>query len=242
MKSTLNTKIIFTLIAGFAAGTALAQEDKPITDEPTFRQIFRQSVEEAASLESVRRRDAFTIEVGAVLTSPNELTLSNKYFEVPHARSGTNLPGVQFGFSFGIVSNSRFRLGGIVTTGYSYAQYVGRAKSLKTGYESMDSLRLQRVPLLLGTRATYDAGPVALFVEPALGVQWLSQAGYLDGVSQNFWVPTAAITGGIVLFDQTSRSSSWFGGVRLAAGIERSLGSDQKIDMKQFEVGIRARL
>lgn len=242
MKSTLKARIVFSLTAVLATGTTFAQEDKPMTDEPTFRQIFRQSVEEAASLESVRRRDAFTIEVGAALTSPNELTLSNKYFEVPHARSGMNLPGVQFGFAFGLASNSRFRLGGVVTTGYSYSQYVGKAKSLRTGYESMDSIRLQRVPLLLGTRATYDTGPVALFVEPAIGVQWLSQAGYLDGVSQNFWVPTASVTAGLVLFDQSSRSSSWFGGVRLAAGIERDLGSDQKIDMKHFEVGIRARL
>jgi hypothetical protein len=243
MKDSLNRKIILSLSAALITGTAMAQDSQqPMADEPTFRQIFRQSVEEAASLESMRRRDAFTVEVSAALTNPKDLTLSNKYFEVPHARSGTNLPGVQFGFAFGLASSSHFRLGGVATTGYSYSQYVGKAKSLGTGYESMDSIRLQRVPLLLGTRATYDMGPIALFIEPAAGVQWLSQTGYLDGISQNFWVPTAAVTGGLVLFDQTSRSNSWFGGVRLAMGIEHSFSSAQRIDMKHLEVGIRARL
>lgn len=243
MKHIFNRKLSFGLGVTLAAGAAVAQDSgRPISDEPTFRQIFRQSVEEAASLESMRSREAFTIEVSAALANPSELTLRNKYFEVPHARSGVTLPGVQFGFAFGLTSSSRFSLGGVITAGYAYAQSIGKAKSLKTGYESTDSLRIQKVPFLAGARATYDTGPVALFIEPAVGVQWLGQTGYLDGVSQSFWVPTVTATAGIVLFDQAARSNSWFGGLRVAAGFERALGSDQEVNMKRIEVGIRARL
>ena len=41
MKSILNTKIIFSLSTIFAAVTAFAQGDKPISDEPAVREIFQ---------------------------------------------------------------------------------------------------------------------------------------------------------------------------------------------------------
>ena len=242
MNFPIKAKLIFSVSAGLLATAAIAQNSQqPISDEPTFREIFKQSVADASSLVSMRKRDSVAVELSGTVETPTNVVLTNKYFEVPHSDSLSNLPGFQMGFSVGLVSSSRFQLSGIGQTGYAYSQFIGSVKSTKTGFTSADSLRLQRVPLLAGVRATYDSGPVSVFVEPALGMQWLSQNGYLDGVSQNFWVPYASASAGVLLFNQ-SGSSSWFGGIKIAAGFEKSVGSEQKFEARRYELGIRARL
>lgn len=238
---TVNRFVIFIAVASISAAVR-AQEARELSDEPTFRQIFRQSVADAASLESARRRDALTLELSGLVVSPEKLVLTNAYFKVPHDRVFTSLPGFQASGSFGLAGARWARLGGVVSTGYSYVQGVGRATSQQTKQASIDALTLQRIPLTAGLRATFDSAWASFFAESAIGLQFLTQTGRLDGLSQSFRVATASGTVGVVLFDQTLRSNDWFGGLKLSAGVEKALGTSQTLQLKRFEAGLRARL
>ncbi len=213
-----------------------AQDTDALTDEPTFRQIFRQSVEEAASLESFSKRESLAAELSAIVANPKDIVLSNRYFEVPHANA---LPGIQLGLFAEVAHVSRFRFSGVAGLGYAFHQTVGQGRSMTTGLSSRDSIKLQRIPFSFGLRAVVDAGIAEFFVEPALGVQWWDQSGFLDGVSQSFWIPSFSASGGVILF---GRTSGWFGGLKLAGGWEKNIGSGQRAELTQFQIGIRARL
>lgn len=231
-------------LAGCAVlGVARAQEPSKLPDEPTFRQIFHQSVEEASTLTSSRRRDSLTLELSGTFRSPETLTLTNPYFKIQHADQLDRLLGFGLGVYAGLLGSESAQLGAGLNTGFSYVEYVGRAQALKTGLVALDSLSLQVIPLSLGVRGSYALGPVSLFAEPALGVQWIGQSGSLDGDKKNFRVPTWGVTGGVLIFDRVASSAGrWFGGLRLAAGVEKSLSDEQRLAMRHFELGLRMRL
>lgn len=242
------TKGFNAAAAAFAVSTLCsfsvrAQEAAKLPDEPTFRQMFHQSVEEASTLTSSRRRDSLTLELSGAYHSPQTLTLTTPHFKIQHADTLDRMLGFGLGVYAGLLSSENAQLGASLNTGFSYVEYVGRVQALKTGLTALDSLNLQVIPLNFGVRGSYALGPVSFFAEPALGVQWIGQSGSLDGDKKNFRVPTWGLTGGVLLFDRVASSAgTWFGGLRLAAGVEKSLGEEQRLSMRHFELGLRMRL
>lgn len=214
-----------------------------LSDESTFRQIFRKTVDEAATLEDSRSKSAWVVEAGGQMFVPRNFTVTNSYFEVPYSSTFTNIAGVGLEMSWGVFSHSSFLLSGVVGGGYRYGQALGKARSLKTQQWMTDSFRLQDVSSFVALRAAYSYSFATLFVEPGIGMHRVNQNGYLDGLSEGFWVPATNLRAGLVLFDQTqTQRNAWFGGVGASVALENSFSSKQKIQGRIFNLHLRARL
>jgi hypothetical protein len=222
--------------------TAVTEPSAPTlqTDESTFKQIFENNVS-AAIQDSGANESTFDAEAQVSYATLDQVSLSNKYFDVPLSDGMSAIPMFQMNFSYHVFSWRGLRIDPVVSVGYGFREALVNVRS-KQGLSLRDNIQVHMIPLSGSARISYQL-PFASFIKiearPGIGVQWLYQAGALDGIDQGFWIPMGYVSAGLNLFDQSQKSNSWFGGVSVTGTRAINLTSDQTSKLWQLDLGVR---
>lgn len=160
---------------------------------------------------------------------PSQFELKNKYFNVPYSENAGNLVGFMVGPQLPLKKMSGSQLNSFAHLGYAYAQGVYAVES-DSGLEVKDAVELQWIPLQTGLEAVtrpLTSQRITLGVISSVGIDWFTQSGELDGMSQTFWVPRYELGSSVTLFSPAQKGAGGFDGVRLSGLYYRSFSSDQ---------------
>lgn len=238
MKYLILSLVVFSKILLSAEGSTDSefQLDKNLVDK-----LYEESVTESKKTTS---QYSANISVAPTFSyfSPNQLTLTNDYFQVPYASGMGSMPGISIVASGRIISFGGLYIMGLGGVGYSMKEAVQKAlsKTASTDPERTSKITLHWLPLSLGTRVEYrfsgfDA--VRPFITAKGGAEWLYQTGGLDGLEQGFWVPFLQYGAGLTLFDSSS-PDRWFGGLTLGVSKHQSFSSAQIVDGTVVDFGV----
>lgn len=169
----------------------------------------------------------------------SNLTLKNKYFEVPYSKNVSALP---YGFIQGSKSLFTFGSGSFNTygmIGYSNQQGVYDVTG-SSGIALKDTVTMQWVPLEIGvsTDVKLFSGNVQPALIAGLGADWITQTGELDGMNQNFWIPHAS-AGPAITFFGSGDNAPGFDGITIASIYRTSNGGDQTFKGWSFNLTSR---
>ena len=210
------------------------------TDEATFKEIFESNVTRA-KVEVMKETSSFRLTPTFSWATIDELTTSNNYFTVPASNSISSIPLIQAQFGWKAFAWKGIELLPTGSVGYGMKESVVKAYKKQVAQDFTDVLRIHWLPLSVGGQVSYKIPGlrvVKVFVNPSVGVQWLYQAGRLDGIDQGFWIPFYKLGGGVNLFDQSEDPSAWFGGVTLSAETLSSFGSSQTSKLWMLDLGL----
>ncbi len=211
------------------------QVDKGLFDQ-LYQESLRHNTVDEPSLSSAVR-----LSINASLLSVSELTLSNKYFEVPYAAGMGILPSLQIAAQIQFAQYAGLSLSGLAAAGYSYYEGVQKAysKTALVNTERTTLITVHRVPLYLGAKLDYSIpslSEIRPFVVAKTGAQWFYQSGALDGLEQGFWIPFVEWGGGLTLFEGASQD--WFRGISFSVSSHTGLGNAQVVRAIAFDLGI----
>ncbi len=236
----------------------VAKTSKPIAPEPPappansqfelekglLDTLYKGSVEES-STEFRSGASALTFTPVLSFITPNQLSLSNNYWEVPYTSQLGSIPAFSLNVSNPLAYWGDFSLLLKGNVGYSYKEAAFSATSKQTGKESRGVLTLHWLPLSMGTRIEYrlfKSQIVKPFVEVGGGIQWLYQSGKLDGIEQGFWIPFYQTSLGLTFFGTDDVHGNWFGGINIGGSLRNSFASQQNIRAGSLDVGININL
>jgi hypothetical protein len=234
--------ILAAPVAGAQAGRT---QEIPTDDVPSMtvnRGISETIYRQATASTSSGGVAAVTVDSLVQVFFPAELELKNNYFTVAYGEQAGSIPGFVVGPELPLRGGpGRARLSSFFHAGYAYAQGIYEAET-DSGLAVKDAVELQWVPLQAGLDAAtrpYTAHGVGFGAQASVGVDWLTQSGQLDGISQTFWVPRYELGPNVTLFGQTAPERGGFDGVRLSAVVYRSFASPQKSRGVAADLGAR---
>lgn len=236
-----NLLIVLATLSRLILAQETPSESEFHLDKQVVDRLYEESVTESRK-STLQYSANVTVSPVFSLFSPNHLTLTNDYFQVPYAEGMGSLPSIAIAASGKIYQLGGLYILGLGSVGYSMKEAVQKAysKTASSDPERLSKLTLHWLPLSLGTRVEYrfsgfDA--VRPFVTAKGGAEWLYQTGGLDGIEQGFWVPFVQYGGGLTLFDSAS-PDRWFGGLSVGVSKHQSFSSAQLIDGTVFDLGV----
>lgn len=179
------------------------------------------------------------VEVGYGHMVPTNMTLQNKYFEVPYSKNQSSIP---YGFLQGSKTFLTFGRGSMNAygmVGYTNQQGIYEVTG-SSGIALKDTVTMQWVPLEIGSSvdAKFFSGQLQPGLIAGVGADWISQTGTLDGMNQNYWIPH--VSGGpAVTFFGSDDNSSGFDGICLSGLYRSSYGSEQAFKGWSFNLTSR---
>lgn len=242
----------FPLLAIVESPAARAQTQKPAStqeipaetqpgltvSESVSDQIYHQTTATVTS----NATSALTIDSSLRIFFPRQLELANNYFEVDYAANTKSVPGFVVGPHLPLaVSQSGAKLSSFFNLGYAYSQGIYDAES-DSGLAVEDAVELQWIPLQAGLDAAtrpFTSQGMVFGLATSVGVDWLTQSGELDGMSQTFWVPRYEAGPSLTLFSNTAASRGGFGGIRLGALYYSSFATPQRSRGVAADLGAR---
>jgi hypothetical protein len=173
------------------------------------------------------------------LIGPNALTLTNSHFSVPYLESMTGFPLVTIQLSDKVLSTDRLDI--FLAAGLGYGLYQGDlALQSANGASIGDYLHLHWVPFSLATTINFKI-PEISFVRPGIqvgaGVDWLIQAGSVDGVTDSFWLPVISFTPMLTFFESEHKEGDWFGGFTFGVSYQTCFATTQSFNAWSIQIG-----
>jgi hypothetical protein len=227
---------------------ALAQESEKnseerfAVDEAVSVKIYNESRSAISSASTAPMR----VDSSFRIFFPAELSLVNKYFEVPYSENANTIMGINVGPYIPLYANNRYSLDSFMRIGYAYSQgiYDVRAES---GIDVRDAVELQWIPAQAGIEilsAPILSGWMQIGGFTSAGIDWFTQGGQLDGMNQTFWVPRLELGSSVTILDGSSRGSvaknvGGFEGIRFSGATYRSFASKQKNTGWAADIGAR---
>ena len=207
-------------------------------DKDLVNTLYRESVTEA-KVENYASNGIILRPVFSYIT-PEKFELSNDYYTVPYASTGSSLPTLRVEVGTVLAAFYGVEVSGLASAGYSYRESLISVTN-KSGKKFSDVLKVHTLPLNLGAQIDYRI-PGASFLKPGIassvGFLWFYQSGKLDGIEQGFWVPSYQLSAHLNLFEGTSEASKWFKGVQLGSTLYRSFASAQVFEGWSFDLGV----
>lgn len=221
--------------------TVFANEPEPSSDfemdKDLVNTLYKDSVTEAKV--ETYSSTGFVMRPTFSFINPQKFELSNDYFTVPYANSGS-LPTLRLEAGTMLAAFAGFEVSGVASAGYSYHESL-ISVSAKSGRQFNDLVKVHSLPLNVGTQLDYRI-PGVSFVKPGLtasvGFLWFYQSGKLDGIEQGFWVPSYQVGAHLNFFEGTTKSSEWFDGVQLGSTLYRSFASTQMFEGWSIDLGV----
>jgi len=226
---------LFISVSGWADGNPSEFN----VDQGVLDRIFQESVIDAKV--DIDSTAAFEVRPLFSLLSPTELTLRNKYFEVPYAPGLSGLPSVSVGISAPMRNYGNLGIWAEVRAGYAQKETVTSPRAIG-GLAIQDVVRMHLVPLSAALRADYR---LVDWLTPSLavggGAMWIYQSGNLDGIEQGFWIPTLHVSPSLKLFEGRT-AGEWFGGLNVGVTYLLGVATEQRLRALSFDVGATLRL
>jgi hypothetical protein len=173
------------------------------------------------------------------IITPQTFTLTNTLYEIPYHQNFSGMPSVQVGIAMPLFLAGPVEAQGIGLLGYGFKEGSFNFKTVD-GAPARDLVRLHRLPASAGLKFLYHI-PWLRFVKPSItvgaGAQLLIQAGRLEGLSSNFWLPYYYFSPALTFFENRV-STDWFGGFTFGVSYQNDLHPKQVLRAWSFDLSV----
>jgi len=215
---------------GLAQTSDKASEPGVTTDAKNFKEIFESNLKQSQiSLYAMRPKYAMGFSVAN--SDPRGTFFTNDYYEIAYDEQVKSLSTFSFYAEQTLENKKAFFLKPMLGLSYTFEEKILLVRA-KSGGLYKDVLKFQSIPLFIGSKFGYRASlPVisSVFASLGLAYEWVVITGTLDGINQSYWSPGYLTTVGATFFEPENQDlNSWFGGLTLSAGAQRSLSAKGK--------------
>lgn len=226
--------IVATIFANLQSAYGVEEKSKTSQFELEPRLVDKLYAK-ATKIEKANNADRrYELGVGVSALNAEEASLQNRYFETNHRALFAWLPAVQAQLAF-----SSFKGKGIEAlfgTSIGYAKRTDTVSVESTiGTDLRDTITVQWLPAA-ATAEIRSRNPIFRpYGKVAIGQQWVSQTGHLDGINQTYAIPFASTSLGM------SMGKRQFGevnsqGVNLGATYSQSIQSEQRLSLWSIDL------